>query len=148
MARKNHPNLTCEHCQQPFLARNAKPSYRPRFCSRQCHGKSKRAAVVEVQCVQCNRLFDRKAWHAAKTQGRGPFCGFPAMLSGKKRICGGRTIRFGRVNRAISVSVLSGIGIDGLLWSGIASALYAPQLRSWQSITKSLGHPVRLTLMQ
>ena len=79
-----HPILTCEYCQKPFEARNAKPSYRPRFCSRQCHGKSKRAAVVLVQCVQCRLQFPRKTWHAEKTKGRGPFCGFQCYADWQK----------------------------------------------------------------
>ena len=105
MARKNHPTLTCEQCQQSFLARNWKPTYRPRFCSRQCHGKSKRAAVVEVQCVQCKRLFDRKVWHAAKTQGRGPFCGFSLLCSVAKRESagGGQSVLEGRTEQSASV---------------------------------------------
>src|SRR6187455_1018882 len=74
--RKNHPTLTCEHCHQPFLARNAKGNYRPRYCSRQCHGQSKQANTVTVECVVCRRQFPRKIWHAQKTKGRGPFCGF------------------------------------------------------------------------
>jgi 5-methylcytosine-specific restriction endonuclease McrA len=75
--RKNFPTLTCEQCQQPFLARNWKPSVpAPRFCSRQCHGRSKQANVVTVECVVCHRQFPRKIWHARKTGDRGPFCGF------------------------------------------------------------------------
>lgn len=72
------PIVKCENCQQNFEAKNAKgQSYLPRFCSRQCHGESKRAKTVQVQCVQCQKVFDRKIWHARKTLGRGPFCGFP-----------------------------------------------------------------------
>ena len=71
------PILRCEHCQEDFVPRHAKgDSYVPRFCSRQCHGKSKRSRMIQVQCVQCQKVFDRKEWHAQKTQNRGPFCGF------------------------------------------------------------------------
>ncbi len=76
MTRQNFPTLVCENCHSEFVARNWKPNYQPRFCSRQCHGASKRAAVIAVHCVQCSRQFPRKKWHAQKTQGRGPFCGF------------------------------------------------------------------------
>lgn len=76
MTRRNFPTLTCEHCHSEFSARNWKPNYQPRFCSRQCHGMSKRAPVVPVRCVQCSKQFPRKEWHARKTMGRGPFCGF------------------------------------------------------------------------
>lgn len=83
--RQNFPTLICKYCEQPFQARNWKPTYQPQFCSRQCHGKSKRALLLTVECVECQRSFPRKEWHANKTQGRGPFCGFSCYAAWQSR---------------------------------------------------------------
>src|SRR5580658_4227443 len=71
--------FSCAKCSQAARvyrsALGVERSGIPKYCSRECShaGTSRR---VEVECVHCHRKFERKRYHAARQNERGPFCGF------------------------------------------------------------------------
>lgn len=92
----------CCHCQKE-TERYRAPAHvqekgEPRYCSRKCaHQDAEKR--IEVRCVQCQKMFQRKAYHAAKSGARGPFCGFrcyskwqSANLRGEKNPAWSRTV--------------------------------------------------------
>lgn len=63
----------CPVCQKSFQPKDQRRD--SVHCSRQCAGQSRRSQVL-VSCKVCSKEFHRKAYHAAMTQERGPFCSF------------------------------------------------------------------------
>ena len=71
---------TCKHCGRDFLPLDQSLAHQRRnpvqYCSREC-GRHWRLSQVTVHCRQCGKALRRRVSHAAKSQERGPFCGFP-----------------------------------------------------------------------
>jgi hypothetical protein len=74
MPAKPRP-MTCQQCGQEFLTRDYWRQPPPKYCSRKCRDVAQTTRVT-LECVQCLRQFERKAYMADWSRERGPFCGF------------------------------------------------------------------------
>jgi hypothetical protein len=75
MPQRQPPTLECQRCQARFQSKHYKASRPNPYCSRDCSAMARRCRVL-LQCRQCRQEFDRKAYMADWSKGRGPFCGF------------------------------------------------------------------------
>ena len=87
-------DLHCEQCGVAFRART-RPEKPRRYCSRECRDAAQTTRVT-LECRQCRRSFERKAYQRDWSQERGPFCSMSCYGEWQKGRRGHRTSLTGR----------------------------------------------------
>lgn len=82
LKRKNHININCTNCAQPFTRRRDRVNSGGNFCSRRCAQNARRTLIRETRACQCcGENFNFRVVITEKGRSRGLFCSRRCAMS-------------------------------------------------------------------